>query len=113
MSKGITVATTVAANDGGSPSGTPSPKLPSPEKRPEWPEDAAGRPGNRRKHSAAEVFPRTDHRDKEECWDESCFWRREEDERVLKELGEEGPIKVTEKEAESPLSRVCRDPWWR
>jgi len=105
------MSTMMATDDGGPPSGIPSPKSLSPEKQPEWPQDVAGRPRNRRKQSAAEMFPRTDHRDREECWDESCFWGSEEDQRVLKEFGEEGSIKVMEKEAEAPVSRVCRDPY--
>ncbi|MCJ1404167.1 hypothetical protein MMC11_007392 [Xylographa trunciseda] len=41
------------------------------------------------KPSAAELFPRTNHQDKEECWDESGFLGHEADERLLEELGEE------------------------
>jgi len=115
---GLIVQTTasnkeVTTADGVLSSGHPSPKLFSPDKQPAWVEDVERRPQVRRKQSAAEMFPRTDHRDKEECWDESCFWGIQEDEWVLKEMGEAAVTTITEKELGAPVSRVCRDPCWR
>ncbi|MCJ1251562.1 hypothetical protein MMC30_008797 [Trapelia coarctata] len=103
-------STEVTTDDGVPYSGTSSPELLSPNTQPASPQDAEGSPQSRRKQSAAELFPRTDHRDKEECWDESCFWGSEEDKRILKELGEEVVTTVTEEELEAPILKACRDP---
>ena len=65
----------------------------------------------KRKPSAAELFPRTNHQDKEECWDESGFLGLETDERLLEEMGEE--LVDARDESQEHYSRVCSDPCWR
>ncbi|MCJ1396398.1 hypothetical protein MMC18_009288 [Xylographa bjoerkii] len=65
----------------------------------------------KRKPSAAELYPRTNHEDKEEWWDESGFLGQEADERLLKEMGQES-LNVGFGSQEQ-YSKVCSDPCWR
>ena len=66
---------------------------------------------SKRKLSAVELFPRTNHQDKEECWDESGFLGLETDEKLLEEMGDE--LVNAKDQRQEEYSRGCTDPCWR
>lgn len=88
-------------------------ELPSPIKQLARTQDTEVKLRSKRKQSAAELFPRTDHPDREEYCDESYFWGSEEDERILKESGEDMTSTDTDDAHEAPVFKGCRDPCWR
>ena len=73
--------------------------------------EASGQVKKRRVMSAAELFPQTTHQDKEECWDESCFWGSKIDELVLSKMETGGWDGVDARAGQ--CREGCRESCWR